>query len=93
VDELQSIAVEVGNVAGLLAGGEVRTLGWLAVVGPACLDRSSVCVIHSLVTVTDNAEVQACLTELALPEADARSDPLPRACRRGRDPRSSLTSR
>ena len=79
MDDFQSIAVEVGNVGGVIAGGEVRTLGWLALVDTACFDRSCVCGIDSLVTAADDAEVEACLTPLALPQPDARSDPTPSA--------------
>src|ERR1700739_2487394 len=75
MDELQSIAVEVGNVSGVIAGCEVRTFGWLALVDTACSDRSCVCGIDRLVTPADDAEVEACLTQPALPEPDARSDP------------------
>src|ERR1700761_2960782 len=76
MDELQSIAIEVANVGGVIAGGEVRTVGWLALVDTACFDRSCVCGIDSLVTPADDAKVEACLTALALPEPDARSDPI-----------------
>jgi hypothetical protein len=48
MDELQSIAVEVGNVGGVIAGGEVRAVGWLALVDTACFDRSCVRGIDSL---------------------------------------------
>ena len=72
MDELQSIAIEVGNVGGVIAGGEVRTVGRLALVDSACLDRSCVCGIDSLVTPADDAEVEAGLTQLAL------LDPTPR---------------
>src|SRR5580658_1223867 len=75
-DELQSIAVEVGNVRGVIAGGEIRTVAWLALVDAACLDRSCVGGIDSLVIPADNAEVETGLSRLALPEPDARPDPL-----------------
>jgi len=76
MDELQSVAIEVGNVGGVVAGGEVGPVGWLALVDTACLDRSRVGRIDSLVTPADDAQVEACLTRLARPEPDARSDPV-----------------
>jgi hypothetical protein len=74
MDELQSIAIEIGNVGGVIAWREVRAIGWLALVDAAGSDRCRVCGINSLVTHALDAEVETCLAHLALPKPDTRSD-------------------
>ena len=58
MDELQPVVVEAGNAGRVIAGGEVRMLGWLALIDTACPDRSCVRGIDSLITPADDAEVR-----------------------------------
>ena len=81
VDELKTIAVEVGDVGGVVAGGKVGAMSRFAFIGAAGFDRSSIRSIYLSVGVADNPEVEPGFAALALTQPDARSNRLATAVR------------
>ncbi|MDE2602290.1 MAG: hypothetical protein KGL62_07975 [Bradyrhizobium sp.] len=76
VYELETVAVEVGDVRGVVAGRELGSIGWLTLVGPAGFDGSCVGRVNQFVGVADDAEIKPGLARLALTQPDTRSDRL-----------------
>ena len=66
MDELKTVAVEVGDVGGVVAGGEVGAICWFTFVGAACFDRRRVAGVHQFIRVADNPDIEPGLAELAL---------------------------
>ena len=66
VDELKTIAVEVGDVGGVVAGGEVGPIGWFTFVGAARFDCRRVGGVDQFIGVADDPEVEPGLAALAL---------------------------
>jgi len=74
VDELQAVAVEVGDVGGVVARREVRPVGGTALIEAAGGDRGGVGGLDGVAGVADDAEVEAGLAGLPAAQPDAGSD-------------------
>jgi hypothetical protein len=66
VYELKTVAVEVGDVCGVVAGGEVGAICWFTLVGAAGFDCSCIGGVDQFIGVADNPEVEPGLAELTL---------------------------
>ena len=66
MDELKTVAVEVGDVGGVVAGGEVGAICWFTFVDAARFDCRRVGGVDQFIRVADNPDVESGLAELAL---------------------------
>ena len=66
VHELNAVAVEVSDIGGVVAGGEVGAICWFAFVGASRFDCSCLGGIDQFIGVADEAEVHPGLAALAL---------------------------
>ena len=66
MDELKTVAVEVGNVGGVVAAGGVGAICWFAFVGATGFDCGRVGGVNQLIGVADDPEIEPRLPELAL---------------------------
>ena len=66
MDELETVAVEVGDVSSVVAGGEVSAICWSTFVNAARFDGRGVGGVDQFIRVADNPDVEPGLAELAL---------------------------
>ena len=66
MDELEMVAVEVGDVGGIVARGEVGAICWFTFVGAAGFDCCCVGSVDPFIGVADDPEVKPSLAVLAL---------------------------
>jgi hypothetical protein len=70
-DELKTVAVDVGDVGGVVAGGEIGAFCRCTFVDGAGFDCRSVGGVDQFIGVADDPEVEAGLARLALTQPDA----------------------
>ena len=69
--EFNAIAVEVGDVGGVVTRGEVDAIRWFTFVGGAGFDCSCVSCVDQFIGVAYDPEVESGFAEFALTQPDA----------------------